>query len=117
LYYDDSVLWSRQGVQQGDPLGPLLFALALHPLVQTINQSCELTLQAWYLDDNTIVGDTLMVAKALDIIKTNGLARGLYLNVDKTELFWPVEDPRSRVEGVLSINIFRQTSGWFGQFG
>ncbi|GJY65899.1 putative reverse transcriptase domain-containing protein [Tanacetum coccineum] len=75
LYYDDSVLWSCQGVQQGDPLGPLLFALALHPLVQTINQSCELTLQAWYLDDGTIVGDTLMVSKELDIIKNDGPAR------------------------------------------
>ncbi|GJR22592.1 hypothetical protein Tco_0971119 [Tanacetum coccineum] len=111
LYYDDSVLWSCQGVQQGDPLGPLLFALALHPLVQTINQSCELTLQAWYLDDGTIVGDTLMVAKALDIIKTDGPARGLFLNVDKTELFWPVEDPRSRMDGVFPINISRPLNG------
>ena len=44
LYYEDSILWSSQGVQQGDPLGPLLFALALHPLIHAINQSCELTL-------------------------------------------------------------------------
>ncbi|GKB63474.1 putative reverse transcriptase domain-containing protein [Tanacetum coccineum] len=105
LYYEDSILWSCQGVQQGDPLGPLLFALALHPLVQKINQSCELTLQAWYLDDGTIVGDTLMVVKALDIIRCDGPNRGLFLNVDKTELFWPVEDPRGRVEGVFPINI------------
>ncbi|GJS54136.1 putative reverse transcriptase domain-containing protein [Tanacetum coccineum] len=111
LYYDDSLLWSCQGVQQGDPLGPLLFALALHPLVQTINQSCELTLQAWYLDDGTIVGDTLMVSKALDIIKNDGPARGLFLNVDKTELFWPVEDPRSRTDGVFPINISRPLNG------
>ncbi|GJW41559.1 hypothetical protein Tco_0067404 [Tanacetum coccineum] len=41
----------------------------------TINQSCELTLQAWYLDDGTIVGDTLMVSKALAIIKNDGPAR------------------------------------------
>ncbi|GKA82699.1 hypothetical protein Tco_0789447, partial [Tanacetum coccineum] len=77
----------------------------------TINQSCELTLQAWYLDDGTIVGDTLMVSKALDIIKNDGLARGLFLNVDKTELFWPVEDPRSRTEGVFPINISRPLNG------
>ncbi|GKB15918.1 putative reverse transcriptase domain-containing protein, partial [Tanacetum coccineum] len=105
LYYGDSILWSCQGVQQEDPLGPLLFALALHPLIQTINSLCELTLHACYLDDGTIVGDTLMVAKALDIIKTKGPARGLFLNVDKTEIFWPVKDPRSRVKGVFPINI------------
>nr|GEW08499.1 hypothetical protein [Tanacetum cinerariifolium] len=78
--------------------------VALHPLVQTINQPCELTLQTWYLDDGTIVGDTLMVAKALDIIKTDGLARGLFLKVDKTKLFRPVEDPRSRLVSDQSSN-------------
>ncbi|GJU40105.1 putative reverse transcriptase domain-containing protein [Tanacetum coccineum] len=71
LYYDDSILWSCQGVQQGDPLGPLMFSLTLYPLVQTINQSRKLTRLAWYLDGGTIVGDTLMVAKALDIIRTD----------------------------------------------
>ncbi|GKE19332.1 hypothetical protein Tco_1426909 [Tanacetum coccineum] len=85
---------SSVGVQQEDPLGPLLFALALHPLVHAINQSCELTLQDWYLDDGTINGDTLMVVKALDIIITDGPTRCLILNVDKTKLFWTMEDPR-----------------------
>nr|GEV98996.1 putative reverse transcriptase domain-containing protein [Tanacetum cinerariifolium] len=77
----------------------------------TINQLCKLTLHAWYLNDGTIVGDTLMVAKALDIIKTKGPARGLFLNVDKTEIFWPVEDHRSRTEGVFPINISRPLNG------
>ena len=111
LYYDNSILWSCQGVQQGDPLGPLLFALALHPLIHTINRSCELALHAWYLDDGTIVGDTLTVAKTLDIIRTEGPARGLFLNIDKTELFWPVEDPRSRADGVFPPNIARPLHG------
>nr|GEW63015.1 hypothetical protein [Tanacetum cinerariifolium] len=78
---------------------------------RTINQLCELTFHAWYLDDDTIVGDTLMVAKALDIIKTKGSAHGLFLNVDKTKIFWPVEDLRSRVEGVFPINISRPLNG------
>nr|GEW51665.1 putative reverse transcriptase domain-containing protein [Tanacetum cinerariifolium] len=30
---------------------------------------------------------------------------------DKTEIFWPVEDPRSRVEGVFPINIFGPLNG------
>ncbi|GKB71595.1 hypothetical protein Tco_0933007 [Tanacetum coccineum] len=33
LYYGEHMLWSCQGVQQGDPLGPLLFVLVLHPLI------------------------------------------------------------------------------------
>ncbi|CAO2814623.1 unnamed protein product [Amaranthus hypochondriacus] len=61
LYYGEHTLRSCQGVQQGDPLGPLLFALVLHPLVCRIRDSFDLCLQAWYLDDDTIIGDTLVV--------------------------------------------------------
>ncbi|GJW48455.1 reverse transcriptase domain-containing protein [Tanacetum coccineum] len=63
LYYGEHFLWSCQGVQQGDPLGPLLFSLVLHPLICKIRDSFNLCLQAWYLDDGTIVGDTLVVGR------------------------------------------------------
>ncbi|GJW79511.1 putative reverse transcriptase domain-containing protein [Tanacetum coccineum] len=86
---------SYQGMQQGDPLGPLLFALVLHPLICKIRDSFNLSFQAWYLDDDTIIGDTLVVGEVLKIIMEDGPRRGLHLNVDKTEGFWPDEDPRS----------------------
>ncbi|GKD18350.1 hypothetical protein Tco_1207508 [Tanacetum coccineum] len=50
---------------------------------------------AWYLDDGTIIGDTLVVGKVLKLITEDGPCCGLHLNVDKTELFWPKEDPKS----------------------
>nr|GEY16436.1 beta-myrcene synthase [Tanacetum cinerariifolium] len=66
---------------------------------------------AWYLNDGTIVGDTLMVAKSLDIIKNDGPAHGLFLNIDKSELFWHVEDPRSRTEYLSSAKWCSTSSG------
>ncbi|KAI3761763.1 hypothetical protein L1987_52185 [Smallanthus sonchifolius] len=57
LYVGDDHIWSTTGVQQGDPLGPLLFALVLHPLVHQIRDCCKLLFHAWYLDDGTIIGD------------------------------------------------------------
>lgn len=51
LYYNEFTLASAQGVQQGDPLGPLVFSLALHPLVCKIASQCTLDLNSWYLDD------------------------------------------------------------------
>nr|GFA35142.1 hypothetical protein [Tanacetum cinerariifolium] len=62
LYSGEHSLWSCQGVQQGDPLRPLLFSLVLHPLVCKIRDSFDLCLHAWYLDDGTVAGDTLVVA-------------------------------------------------------
>ncbi|GKB64682.1 putative reverse transcriptase domain-containing protein [Tanacetum coccineum] len=86
LYYGEHTLWSCQGVQQGDPHGPLLFSLVLHPLICKIRDSFSLSLHAWYLDDGTIVGDTMVVRK-------------------------PKEDPRSRLAGIFPPNIARPLHG------
>nr|GEW65927.1 hypothetical protein [Tanacetum cinerariifolium] len=83
--------------REGDPLGPLLFSLVLHPLICKIRDSFSLSLHAWYLDDGTIVGDTMVVGKVLELITEDGPVCGLHLNVDKTKVFWPKEDPRSRL--------------------
>ena len=69
------------GVQQGDPLGPVLFALALHPMVLRVQENCNLPFHAWYLDDGTIIGDATEVANALNIIRSEGPSPGLQLNI------------------------------------
>ncbi|GJW89039.1 putative reverse transcriptase domain-containing protein [Tanacetum coccineum] len=75
LYIEDTHIWSATRVQQGDPLGPLLFALILHPLLHKIKDRCKLLLHAWYLDDGTVNRDSEEVARVLDIIK---LHEGLF---------------------------------------
>ncbi|GKE97918.1 putative reverse transcriptase domain-containing protein, partial [Tanacetum coccineum] len=78
LYYEEHTLWSWQGVQQGDPLGPFLFSLVLHPLICKIRDSFILSLHAWYLDDGTIVGNTIVVRKVLELIMEDGTGCGVY---------------------------------------
>ena len=43
LYYGQFTLWSNEGPQQGDPLGPLLFSNTVHPLLTSLDTD----LQSW----------------------------------------------------------------------
>ena len=58
-----SQISSQSGVQQGDPLGPLLFSLVLHKIASAVdsdNECLNLLFQAWFLDDGVIAGLTLL---------------------------------------------------------
>ena len=56
LLFGNFIIWSETGVQQGDPLGPLLFCAAIHPILEKINRECNLDINAWYMDDGNLVG-------------------------------------------------------------
>ncbi|XP_026378181.1 uncharacterized protein LOC113272583 [Papaver somniferum] len=111
LYYDQYILSSVLGVQQGGPLGPILFALTLHLLVKSVASRCKLDLHAWYLDDGSIIGDTMEVTRDLSIIESERSSRGVHLNIKKTEVFWPTLDPRSIEVGVFPQDICRLSKG------
>ena len=76
---------SQAGVHQGDPLGPLMFSLAIHPLVKEV-AALGLDLCLFYLDDGLLCGSPEAVAKALALPMRKGPALGLDLHLGKCEL-------------------------------
>jgi len=90
LLFGDRRLASTSGVQQGDPLRPLLFCLAIHPVLRRISEECPgLESNSWYLDDGVVAGPSADVVRALSIIQAEGPARGMVLNASKSEVWSP----------------------------
>jgi hypothetical protein len=81
LKFSNSIIISQEGVQQGDPLGPLGFCLAIHSLIM----SCKSDLKIAYMDDVTLGGPATVVAADVVMIKEAGAPQGLFLNDTKCE--------------------------------
>jgi hypothetical protein len=98
LQFGDHSLWSAAGVQQGDPLGPLLFAAALHPVVAGLSDltvdGASLDMNAFFLDDGFLAGDLPVVAAALQRLLAEAAERGLELNLAKCTLVLPADAAR-----------------------
>ena len=90
LHLGEHTILSQSGVQQGDPLSPLGFALTLQPIIEHIKEEVpSLKINVWYLDDGTLCGTPNDLLKALKIVEEDGPARGLHLNHAKSLLFIP----------------------------
>ena len=91
LHCRGNVIPSAQGVQQGDPLGPLLFALTWHPIALRIERETQLLWQSWYLDDGVLVGTIAELSRALNIIFEMAPGLGVEVNCapGKSSLWGP----------------------------
>ena len=85
-------VYSTSGTQQGDPLAPLLFTLALQKVTRQLAVLCPgLDLNSWYLDDGTLVGSRAELAKAMDYLASDEV-RSMGLVLGDCEVWWPSGD-------------------------
>ena len=82
LFWGETSLRSSEGVQQGDPLGPLLFCLTIHKLTSQLESEFCL----FYLDDGTLGGDAEQVLLDLLSVEQGAKELGLSLNRGKCEV-------------------------------
>ena len=96
LFWDDRTLSSSEGVQQGDPLGPLLFCLSIyhHSTLLSANFCVE------YLDDITLGGSTEEILHDLKVIESFAEI-GLTLNNHKSEII--CNDPVTRATIITAL--------------
>lgn len=76
LSFKDTIIECKVGAQQGDPTGPLIFSLAIHPIITKLKSELNL----WFLDDGTI-GDYPDIALS-DIILFTKLAKEIGLEIN-----------------------------------
>jgi len=90
LKFGSHSVLSSEGVQQGDPLGPLLFCLTLQPALQSLSSPLEIG----YLDDVTLGGPVDVVSRDVQTMTSLGDSIGLILNSAKCEVIssTPVAD-------------------------
>ena len=82
LQYGDDVVDSARGVQQGDPLGPLLFSLAINHIIQ----KWRAELKIGYLDDLCIGGEANTVLDDFAMIIEWSREIGLHVKASKCEI-------------------------------
>ena len=83
---------SSAKVQQGNPLGPLLFSLVVLELLDNIGQIDGIDFSVWYLDDGTFIGKRSAIFSLMDKLMSIGPGFGLHLNLSKCEIVWPSGD-------------------------
>ncbi len=82
LHLGSTCIWSCGGVKQGEPLGPILFALAVYPIIQALSSPLKL----WFLDDDTLAGHKETVAADLSSLSPTLHELGFELNTTKCEV-------------------------------
>ena len=88
-----------KGNTAGDPLGPALFALSIHPAIKTAQEVVaqthpgKLDFVAFYLDGGTVAGDAEAVQLFARTFEAEIAALGLSLSESKCEVV-PAAGPK-----------------------
>ncbi|XP_062498931.1 uncharacterized protein LOC134176271 [Corticium candelabrum] len=78
---------SQEGVHQGDPLGPVLFSIAIHPLLLKLQSNQAGIMVLAYLDDIFLLGPPNEAMVAFENLRSDFSSIGLEISSSKCEVF------------------------------
>lgn len=89
LIYNNQIITSEVGTQQGCPLGPLGFAIVLAAARERIDPAVieRLDLEGWYADDSNIGGDLEDVRAYIEQLAHHGKDLGIEIQERKTTVY------------------------------
>ena len=86
LFHSGGTLLSKTGVQQGDPLSPILFAIGIHPIISRLPSVSPNTLTSWYLDDGTSLGPPTEIMDTYNFLLNSFPPADLRINANKCRI-------------------------------
>jgi hypothetical protein len=81
-----TIMLSREGVTQGDPLSMFLYSIAIMPLIRRCRINDPDSGQAWYADDSSGAGRLTRLRKWFDLLCADGPGFGYFPEADKSYL-------------------------------
>ena len=103
-------LLCHAGVQQDEPLSPLLFCAGIAPAIMSNGDSNLDVSQQWYLDDGLLFGEAENVARRLSTIEANLKTAHLEFNPRKCEMY--SFDPDAIPAGLRRFTCERNPNEW-----
>ena len=94
---------SAEGVHQGDPLGPVLFATAIHSVLKDLQEMHPKVRILAYLDDVFVLGHPTDIQSAFQDLKKSFFAINMIIADSKCEIYCP--STRDPVEGFDCIPV------------
>ena len=113
IHFGDLELLNGAGVKQGDPLGCLLFCVAVHEVLLTVHREFPRHQLLGLMDDATIIGPSEEIGTIQSRLQDLFRPLGLQLNLDKTVAWVPGDIPLSSAVNSTTQG-FRVLGGFIG---
>ena len=88
---DYTLIHSKEGVTQGDPLSMYVYALSVLPLIRAARDANPWVVQSWFADDSAGGADFPELRRHLEYLGEHGPTYGFYPELDKSKIVVPPE--------------------------